>query len=152
MSLKDRTVGVMMGGLSSASNVSLKSGSAVLEALRTAGLNAVALEVIDETYEGIKSLIESNGVNVVFVAMHGEFGEDGTVQKILDDMNLPHTGSGVRASALGMDKIRSRQIFKSIGLAVPGFKPFSQAEGEEGALEPAGVPSSWSAGVYRLFP
>ncbi len=134
MSLKDRTVGVMMGGLSSERDVSLKSGSAVLEALKFAGLRAISLEVVDETYEGIKSLVESNGVNVVFVAMHGGFGEDGRLQGILERLGIAFTGPAERASSLAMDKIISRKLFQKAGLNIPKYRHFQK--GSDSSLFP----------------
>jgi len=112
-------VGVMMGGCSSEREISLRSGQAVCEALRTAGWNAVPLRVEQETEEEVRTLVETTPVDVVFVAMHGGFGEDGRLQNILDRLRLPYTGPGADSSRLAMDKVASRAVFRKAGLKVP---------------------------------
>ncbi len=108
-----------MGGLSSERDISLKSGRAVLNALKDAGWQALALEVLQETQEEIQRLVREAAVDVVFVAMHGGFGEDGRLQKILEDMRVPYTGPAREASRLAMDKVASRRLFERAGLRVP---------------------------------
>jgi D-alanine--D-alanine ligase len=122
LSLKEKKIGVIMGGLSSERNVSMKSGAAVLDALRRAGLHAVALDVCDETEEGIRCLISEHAVDIVFVAMHGGFGEGGPLQHILDKIRVPYTGPRETASRLAMDKIVARRFFKKAGLSVPRYR------------------------------
>ncbi|HQP91771.1 MAG TPA: ATP-grasp domain-containing protein, partial [Candidatus Omnitrophota bacterium] len=122
LSLKDKRVGVMMGGLSSERDVSLKSGAAVLDALRSSGINAFGLEVSDESYEGIKGLVSFNRIDVVFVAMHGGFGEDGRLQGILEKIGVLYTGPGQKASSLAMDKLVSRKFFQKAGLCIPKYR------------------------------
>jgi len=121
MSKKKLRVLILGGGPSSEHEISLQTAEMVHKHLDRKKYEPILASISRKGRWGLPVSKIKSVADVVFVAMHGEFGEDGTVQKILDDMNLPHTGSGVRASALGMDKIRSRQIFKSIGLAVPGF-------------------------------
>ena len=98
MSLKEKRVGVMMGGCSSEREISLKSGQAVLEALRLAGWNAVPLELSSETEREVRHLVLSQSVDVVFVAMHGGFGEGGPLQEILERMKLAYTGPAAASS------------------------------------------------------
>ena len=122
MSLKERRIGVMMGGLSSEKDISLKSGNAVLSALRERGLSVVPLEVSDETEKGIRDLVSRNSVDIVFIAMHGGFGEGGLLQRILDKAHIPFTGPKEEASRLAMDKLSSRKLFRNAGLAVPSWR------------------------------
>jgi D-alanine-D-alanine ligase len=114
-------IGVLMGGPSSERDISLKSGMAVYGALQQAGLEVVAIDInTDETPENI-ALIDSYRINCAFIALHGAFGEDGRIQKILEKLDIPYTGSGVKASTLAMDKVSSRKIFSAAGLNVPRF-------------------------------
>jgi len=112
-------IGVFMGGSSTERDVSFKSGKAVYNALRDSGCDALAIDIKKEDREYIKDLIYSYNIGFAFLALHGGSGEDGTIQKILEELGLPYTGSGPKASYLAMDKIASRRIFKSAGLNVP---------------------------------
>ncbi|MDD4895103.1 MAG: D-alanine--D-alanine ligase [Candidatus Omnitrophica bacterium] len=115
-------IGVLMGGPSTEREISLKSGKAVYESLSQAGFEVSAIDIkTDGRDENIK-LIESLGIDVAFIALHGRFGEDGQIQEILDTLKIPYTGSGVKASRLAMDKIASRKIFEASGLSVPRYK------------------------------
>lgn len=115
-------IGVLMGGPSTERTISLKSGKAVLNSLKDEGLNAVALDVKTNDLSTNIQLIKDSGIDIGFIALHGRFGEDGGIQQILEDLNLPYTGSGVMASRLALDKIASRYIFQIYGLAVPRYK------------------------------
>ena len=108
-------VAVLMGGWSAEREVSLWSGQGVLEALLRRGVDAVA---VDATRELILSLGQQ-GFARAFNVLHGTGGEDGTVQAVLDLQGLPYTGSGVLASALAMDKLRSKRMWKAEGLPTP---------------------------------
>lgn len=121
MSLKEKRIGVLMGGDSSERNVSLKSGMAVFEALKDSGLNVVSLEVKKETEDEVKSLLSNNQVDLVFIAMHGGFGEDGHLQHILEKIHMPFTGPKEKSSRLAMDKLASRRLFEKSGLLVPAY-------------------------------
>ncbi len=110
-------VAVMMGGKSAEREVSLKSGAAVLSALQRAGVDAHAF---DPSVEDLSALREQS-VDRVFIALHGRGGEDGTLQGALELMGIPYTGSGVLASALAMDKWRSKLIWQAVGIPVPEF-------------------------------
>lgn len=104
-----------MGGPSAERDVSLRSGKAILEALLSKGFDAIAMEVWLPTRKEIKSA----GIDAAFIALHGTFGEDGQIQAILEEMKIPYTGSKVKASRLGMDKIASRKLFRRARLNVP---------------------------------
>jgi D-alanine-D-alanine ligase len=105
-------VAVLFGGKSAEREVSLKSGSMVLAALRKRGVDAYPF---DPAERGLDALIDEKFARA-FIALHGRFGEDGTVQGILEWLGIPYTGSGVLASALAMDKLRTKRIWKAEGL------------------------------------
>jgi D-alanine-D-alanine ligase len=107
-----KRVGVLMGGLSAEREVSLESGGAVADGLARSGYDVVR---IDPTRELDRQLRES-GVEAVFIVLHGRWGEDGTVQGMLEMMGIPYTGSPPLASALAMDKVQSRALFSAAGL------------------------------------
>ena len=109
----------MMGGLSAERDISYNSGHAVFSALKRSGLDVVALDITRETEEDIRSTIVQSGVDIVFIAMHGGFGEDGRLQYILEKMNVPYTGPQGRCSRMAMDKIVSRRLFQKAGLRIP---------------------------------
>src|SRR3954466_555986 len=105
-------VAVLLGGRSAEREVSLKSGSMVLAALRKKGVDAHGF---DPKEKSLESLVKEK-FSRVFIALHGRFGEDGTVQGILEWLGIPYTGSGVLASALAMDKLRTKRIWAAEGL------------------------------------
>jgi D-alanine-D-alanine ligase len=110
-------IGVLMGGPSSEREVSLESGRNVLAALQSRGHDAVG---VDWTRGGdLGRLLREAGVQVVWNALHGTYGEDGCVQGLCEILGLPYTGSGVLASALAMDKVASKRLFEVAGLLVP---------------------------------
>ncbi|PAJ74795.1 D-alanine--D-alanine ligase [Pseudoalteromonas sp. NBT06-2] len=110
-------VAVLMGGSSAERAVSLNSGKAVLSALQSAGVNAYAFDPAE------RNLFELKYCNTdrVFIALHGRGGEDGTVQGALEFLELPYTGSGVLGSALAMDKVRSKELFRARNLPTANF-------------------------------
>jgi D-alanine-D-alanine ligase len=110
-------VAVMMGGKSAEREVSLKSGAAVLAALRSSGVDAHGFDTRDKPLEAL----HAEGYRRVFIALHGRGGEDGTLQGALDLLAIPYTGSGVLASALAMDKWRSKLVWQASGLPVPEY-------------------------------
>ncbi len=114
-------IGVLMGGPSSEREISLKSGHAVFDVLSQLGLDVAGIDITTDSPEDNACLIQSHNIDCAFVALHGRFGEDGQIQKILDDLSLVYTGSGVRASQLAMDKIASRKIFQAKGFSVPEY-------------------------------
>lgn len=105
---------VLMGGISGEREVSLRSGSAVAAALERQGHQVTRFDVLDERLEGVGP----DRFDAAFIALHGTFGEDGTVQRLLQGRGLPYTGSGPEASALAMDKWASRQVLSRHGVAV----------------------------------
>jgi D-alanine-D-alanine ligase len=111
-------VAVLMGGASAEREISLHSGSAVLEALRAAGVDAHALDPADA---GFLHGLGDGGFDRVFIALHGRGGEDGVMQGLLDVLGLPYTGSGVLGSALAMDKLRTKQVWQAAGVPTPAF-------------------------------
>lgn len=111
-------VAVLYGGKSAERPVSLKSGAMVLAALRASGVDAHAF---DPAERGLDALIGER-FSRAFIALHGRFGEDGTLQGALEFLGLPYTGSGVLASALAMDKLRTKQLWLANGLPTPPFE------------------------------
>lgn len=119
--MKKLRVAVLMGGPSGEREVSLASGRGVVRALQASG----KFEVLPVEIAATGDLPPMAAVDVAFIAMHGKGGEDGTIQKKLERKNIPYTGSGVLASALGMDKVRSLALFREAGLLVPEYKVVS---------------------------
>ncbi|HEY9197743.1 MAG TPA: D-alanine--D-alanine ligase [Gammaproteobacteria bacterium] len=111
-------VAVLFGGTSAEREVSLKSGRAVLEALRRQSVDAHGVDVVDNT---VLETLKNGGFARVFIVLHGRGGEDGVIQGALETLGLPYTGSGVLGSALGMDKVRTKQIWLAAGLPTPKF-------------------------------
>jgi D-alanine-D-alanine ligase len=121
-------VAVLMGGTSAEREISLISGAAVLAALKAAGVDAFAFDPAERPIWSLADL----GVQRVFSILHGGAGEDGTVQGALDLLQIPYTGSGVLASALAMDKIRTKWIWQAAGVPTPRSRRVSSAaEGTE---------------------
>ncbi|MGV3742073.1 MAG: D-alanine--D-alanine ligase [Burkholderiaceae bacterium] len=110
-------VGVLFGGRSAEREVSLMSGAGVLKALQSKGVDAHGFD----TGERSLSELAAEKFDRVFIALHGRFGEDGSLQGALEQLGVPYTGSGVMASAIAMDKIMSKRIWLSHGLPTPGF-------------------------------
>ena len=111
-------IAVLLGGLSAEREISLMSGSKVLEALLAAGFDAHAFDPAEREIFSLKS----RGFDRVFIALHGRYGEDGTVQGALELMRIPYTGSGVMASALAMDKVRTKMVWTAAGIPTPRFE------------------------------
>ena len=111
-------VAVLLGGPSAEREISLLSGNAVLAALRSKGIDAHAFDPAERSlYE-----LASGGFGRVFIALHGRFGEDGTVQGALEALGIPYTGSGVMASALAMDKWRTKLVWIASGIPTPKYR------------------------------
>jgi D-alanine-D-alanine ligase len=111
-------VAVLLGGKSAEREVSLKSGTLVLNALRSRGVDAHAF---DPAARGLEELI-SERFERAFIALHGRFGEDGTLQGALEWLGVPYTGSGVLGSALAMDKLRTKLLWQARGLPTPPYE------------------------------
>ena len=118
MSAKYGKVAVLLGGRSAEREVSLRSGGMVLDALKRKGVDAHPFDPRDQ---GLEQLIAQR-FDRVFIALHGRFGEDGTVQGALEYLGLPYTGSGVMASALAMDKWRTKLLWQAAGISTPPYE------------------------------
>jgi D-alanine-D-alanine ligase len=129
-------VAVVMGGNSRERQVSLWSGEAVLAGLRERGVHAFAVDGIPALLQAI----QQRQVDRVFIILHGPGGEDGTLQGALEAMNVPYTGSGVLASALGMDKIRSKRIWLQQGLPTAEFRLVGPKDTAQSLLADFGLP------------
>lgn len=110
-------VAVLFGGSSAERAVSLKSGAAVLAALQVAGVDVYGIDAGPQLAEQLLN----ERPDRVFIALHGRGGEDGSLQGLLESLLIPYTGSGVMASAIGMDKLRTKQIWQSLGLPTPAY-------------------------------
>lgn len=110
-------VAVLLGGNSAEREVSLQSGEVVVNGLRDAGIDAYPIDIKD--FAVIK--LKEAGYNKVFIALHGRGGEDGTLQGVLEFLGLPYTGSGVLASSLSMDKLRTKQLWAGVGLPIAPY-------------------------------
>lgn len=110
-------VGVLMGGRSAEREISLLSGNGVLAALKSRGVDAHGF---DPALQGVPELVAAN-FDRVFIALHGRYGEDGTMQGLLEQIGLPYSGSGVLASALAMDKQATKRLWSTHGLSTPRF-------------------------------
>jgi len=120
--LKNINIGVLAGGVSSERDISLKSGRAVAESLRGAGLRIAEIDIATDNLGAVKRILQKKGIELAFIALHGGFGEDGTIQRLLDEMGVIYTGSGPEASRLALDKIASRRLFEKSGLHTPKYK------------------------------
>ena len=125
--LKQKKTAVLMGGLSAEREISLKTGNAVLKALLENGCNAVAVDVGHDLPQQLRDAQAEQA----FICLHGRFGEDGTVQGLLEMMLIPYTGSGVMSSSMAMDKVVSKQIMLYHNIPTPGF--FAYRAGEDRA-------------------
>ena len=129
-------VAVLYGGRSAEREVSLMSGSNVLKALRQAGLDAHAFDPAErEIFE-----LKREGFSRVFIALHGGYGEDGTVQGALELMGIPYTGSGVMASALAMDKVRTKMVWAAAGIPTPRYEVIDAGSDWAGVAHRLGLP------------
>jgi D-alanine-D-alanine ligase len=129
-------VGVLLGGKSGERDISLMSGKGVLDALISKGVNAYAF---DPGQQAITELAAQK-FDRVFIALHGRYGEDGTMQGLLEQMNLPYTGSGVLASALAIDKQATKRLWSSFNLATPQFAMLSAKSDWQKIVQELGLP------------
>jgi len=123
-SLKKKKIGVMMGGLSREREISLKTGKAILKALTEKGYTACSIDVGQDIAE---TLVKEK-IECAFIALHGRFGEDGTIQGMLELMRIPYTGSGVLASALALHKVMAKKLFLCEKIQTPSFEVFQRQE------------------------
>jgi D-alanine-D-alanine ligase len=129
-------VAVLFGGTSAEREVSLMSGRAVLAALQAAGVDAHGFDPAERDL----LLLKQEGFERAFIALHGRGGEDGTVQGALELMGIPYTGSGVMASALAMDKWRTKMIWLASGLPTPRYAMLDAATDWEAVVRELGLP------------
>ncbi|MBD2783505.1 D-alanine--D-alanine ligase [Xenorhabdus sp. DI] len=120
-------VAVLLGGTSAEREVSLQSGQAVVAGLKEAGINAYSVDTKDFDVTKLKEA----GFNKVFIALHGRGGEDGTLQGLLEFLQIPYTGSGVMASALSMDKLRTKQLWQGAKLPVSPYVVINSQQFEQ---------------------
>lgn len=129
-------VAVLFGGKSAEREVSLKSGNAVLQALLQAGVDAVGIDVGDDI---LQRLADAH-VDRAFIVLHGRGGEDGAMQGLLECAGIPYTGSGILASALAMDKLRTKQVWHSLGLPTPRHAALASPADCQAAAAELGFP------------
>jgi len=129
-------VAVLMGGSAAERPVSLRSGAAVYEALKHKGVDAVAIDVTGSPIEALAGI----KVDRVFNIIHGRGGEDGVLQGVLQVMGIPYTGSGVMASALTMDKLRTKLCWQGYGLVTPKWYLLQDENDIDGCIEKLGFP------------
>ncbi|MFA5840014.1 MAG: D-alanine--D-alanine ligase [Candidatus Margulisiibacteriota bacterium] len=115
--LKNKKICVLMGGRSGERAVSLRSGKRVFESLQKQGFKVITSDVDDDLIQKLKK----EKVDLVYIALHGKYGEDGVVQGVLEMAGIPYTGSKVLASALAMNKVATKRIFDSVGIPTPRF-------------------------------
>ncbi|MFN3496740.1 MAG: hypothetical protein ACK40L_19770, partial [Hydrogenophaga sp.] len=129
-------VAVLMGGRSAEREVSLMSGQGVLAALRSKGVDAHAFDPAERELGELKG----EGFQRCFIALHGRFGEDGTVQGALELLRIPYTGPGVMASSVAMDKLMTKRIWLAEGLPTPAWRQVRSAQDTLDAFQALGAP------------
>lgn len=129
-------VAVLFGGKSAEREVSLKSGNAVLGALQAAGVDAFGIDVGDDFLQRLGR----EKIDRAFIVLHGRGGEDGSMQGLLECAGIPYTGSGILASALAMDKLRTKQVWHSLGLPTPRHAVLTSPADCEAAAAELGFP------------
>lgn len=129
-------VAVLMGGRSAERGISLKSGAAVLRALQEEGVDAHELDVSDNVLMDL----QAGRYDRAFILLHGRGGEDGVMQGALETVGMPYTGSGVLGSALGMDKLRCKQLWQGAGMLTPSFAVVNEASDFERIIDQLGLP------------
>ena len=122
-----RRIGVLMGGLSSEREVSLKTGEAVLAALRDRGHEAIPIYVDHD----VDVALRQERIEVAFIALHGRWGEDGCIQGLLETLGIPYTGSDVLASALAMHKGKAKELFRLHNLPTPAYYTLTTADAHD---------------------
>jgi D-alanine-D-alanine ligase len=115
--LKQKKIAVLMGGLSAEREVSLRTGQAISQSLKRCGYQVCDIDAGRDLPEQLQKA----GIEVAFIALHGRYGEDGTVQGLLEMVGIPYTGSGVLASSLAMDKVATKKMLCYHGIATPDF-------------------------------
>ncbi len=126
MDLKAIKIGVLGGGVSSEREISLISAQQAYQILERNNLKPVFIDITASERNEVKALIRSYSIDAAFIALHGEFGEDGKCQQILEELRIPYTGSGPAASFLSLDKSLSKKVFVKNGITTPRFSVYSR--------------------------
>src|SRR5512145_869457 len=122
-----KRIAVLMGGLSAEREISLRTGKAVLRALQGQGLDAIAIDAGRD----LPQRLTETGAQLAFIALHGRYGEDGTVQGLLELLQIPYTGSGVLASSVAMNKLVTKQILMHHGVTTPAFAVYRKGDDQD---------------------
>ena len=115
--MKDKEIGILLGGVSAERDISLKTGEAMFEALKARGYRVQKVFVDAD----IDRVLRQTTIDVAVIALHGTYGEDGCIQGMLETMGIPYTGSGVLPSALAMDKLKSKELFRLYNVPTPPY-------------------------------
>jgi D-alanine-D-alanine ligase len=115
--MKDKDIGILLGGVSAERDISLKTGEAMFEALRARGYRVQKVFVDGD----IDRVLRQTTIDIAVIALHGTYGEDGCIQGMLETMGIPYTGSGVLPSALAMDKLKSKELFRLYNVPTPSY-------------------------------
>jgi len=107
-----KKIAVLLGGISSERKISIKSGYAILKSLLKSGINAHPIDTRDHSIMRLKK----EGFDKVYISLHGKGGEDGSIQGVLEYLNIPYTGSGIMSSSISIDKFRTKLLWRSQGL------------------------------------
>jgi D-alanine-D-alanine ligase len=124
--MKTKRIGILMGGLSAEREISLRTGEAVYEALAARGYDVTRVIVGDD----VDRVLRERPIDVAFLALHGTYGEDGCIQGLLEILGIPYTGSGVLASALAMDKLKAKELFRLHNVPTPPYYGLDAAQFE----------------------
>lgn len=142
--LKAKRIGVLMGGMSSEREVSLKTGSAVLASLERLGMDAVGIDAGRD----VCAKLGEGKVDIAFIALHGKYGEDGCVQGALEMMGIPYTASGVAASAIAMNKRITKLVCQGAGVRTPAWKELRKGASLESVTAPVVIkPASGGSSI-----
>ena len=115
--MKDKDIGILLGGVSAERDISLKTGEAMFEALKARGYRVQKVFVDGD----IDRVLRQTTIDIAVIALHGTYGEDGCIQGMLETMGIPYTGSGVLPSALAMDKLKSKELFRLYNVPTPSY-------------------------------
>ncbi len=147
MEKRFKRVAVLKGGISSEREISLRSGTAIAQGLREGGYEVVEIDVV------VRTIDLPAGVEAVFVALHGTFGEDGEVQQVLEKLKMPYTGSGIESCRIAFDKVLTRERLAAHGILVPAGEVLSDATVRKISLPLVVKPpcEGSSVGCHRVF-
>jgi len=129
-------VGVLFGGRSAEREVSIMSGTGVLNALKSKGVDAHAFDPAERSI----AELAAEGFDRVFIALHGRYGEDGSLQGALEQLGIPYTGSGVMASSVGMDKITTKIVWLANGVSTPKYAVIDDGADLDKVVADLGLP------------